>query len=103
MGGNAAMALFLMETSSLGRKEGALGVRPLWSSSDNFDYPNDAPTERVTQYGVYRKSHWVQDVPLAYSVPVQRKMVSEFRNRAAFPGSSLTLAVTETMMCPSTR
>jgi hypothetical protein len=35
--------------------------------SRNFDYPNCAPPEGVTQYGVYCKSHWVQGVPLAYS------------------------------------
>ena len=33
---------------------------------------------------------------------IQCRMVRELRNRAAFPGSSLTLAVTETMLFPST-
>jgi hypothetical protein len=79
------MALFLMETSSLGRKEGALGVRPLRSSHviSIIQMVRRENGRHNTAFTV--KSHWVQDVPLAYSVPGSTQNGQGIQEQRSFP------------------
>jgi len=65
---------------------GAQRTPPLVKSGD-FDYPNGAPrpTERATPYCVCRKSHWVQDVPLAYSAPDSTQDGQGIQEERSFP------------------
>ncbi len=69
----------------VGKEGGGARSTPPSVKSSNFDYPNGAPPERAAQYGVYRKSHWVQDVPLAYSAPDSTQDGQGIQEERSFP------------------
>jgi hypothetical protein len=79
------VALFLMETSRLGRKEGALGDAPLCSGHVISIIQMVPRPERAAQYGVYRKPHRVHDVPLAYSAPDSMQNGQGIQEQSSFP------------------